>query len=67
MGGSGVPVWHAGVGFFGGMQEVELRASFSRTVGWGGQWDMTPFLALSALSQGPGAGHWGLPVVSSHC
>lgn len=68
MGGSGVPMWHGGVGVFGGMQEMELSVSFSRTV-WQGMGDGTghPSWHGQHSTRNQGAGHWGLPVMSSHC
>lgn len=68
MGGSVVPVWHGDVGVFGAMQEMELSVSFSRTV-WHRVVNGTghPSWHCQHSTRDQGAGHWGLPVVSSHC
>lgn len=53
---------------FGGVQEMELSVSFSRTV-WHRVGSETghPSWHCQHSTSDQGAGHWGLPVVSSHC
>lgn len=68
MGGSGVSMWHGGVGVFGRMQKMELSVSFSRTI-WHGVGNATGHSSWHCQHsvRDQGAGHRGLPVVSSHC